>query len=471
MTEQHAFAADLPPEEPPFDPVSAPAGRYRADRTPPHDVEAEMGVLGSMMLSPGAIVDIVGTLSEDSFYRVSHQLIYRAIVDLFANNKQVDAVLVSNRLRRNGELEQVGGPAYLHTLVESVPTSANAVYYAEIVAEKAILRGLVNAGTKVVQLGYEGLEGAEIDGVLDSAQQAVFAIGRGNKEDDYQVLGDLINPVWEELDALTRSDGMANGVSTGFKDLDKLVNGLHGGQMIIVAARPGVGKSTIAMDFMRSCSIRQNKASILFSLEMSKSEVVQRILAAEASVKLADMRSGRLTDEHWDKLAESLNHLEDAPLYISDNASMTMMDVRAKARRLAQSVDLGLIVLDYLQLMSSGKRVESRQQEVSEFSRQMKLLAKELDVPVVAISQLNRGPESRTDKKPQLADLRESGSLEQDADMVFLLYRPDSQNPNDDRAGEADVIVAKHRGGPIGTVNLAHQMHYSRFVDMAREPE
>ncbi|NLP39392.1 MAG: AAA family ATPase, partial [Corynebacterium pollutisoli] len=254
---------------------------------------------------------------------------------------------------------------------------------------------------------------------------------------------------------------------TGFVDLDNLTNGLHGGQMIIVAARPGVGKSTIALDFMRSCSIRHGKASVIFSLEMSKSEIVMRLMSAETSIKLSDMRSGRMTDEAWTTLANRVGQISEAPLFIDDSPNLTMMEIRSKARRLKQKHDLQLIVIDYLQLMSSGKKVESRQQEVSEFSRQLKLLAKELDVPLVAISQLNRGPESRTDKRPQLADLRESGSLEQDADMVMLLYRPDSQDKEDPRSGEADVILAKHRGGPIDTVTVAHQLHYSRFVDMA----
>jgi replicative DNA helicase len=238
--------------------------------------------------------------------------------------------------------------------------------------------------------------------------------------------------------------------------------------MIIVAARPGVGKSTLALDFMRSCSIKHNKASVIFSLEMSKSEIVMRLLSAETEIRLSDMRAGRMSDEAWAKLANRVGQISEAPLFIDDSANLTMMEIRSKARRLKQKHDLQMIVVDYLQLMSSGKRVESRQQEVSEFSRQLKLLAKELDVPLVAISQLNRGPESRTDKRPQLADLRESGSLEQDADMVMLLYRPDSQDKDDERAGEADIILAKHRGGPIDTVQVAHQLHYSKFVDMAR---
>lgn len=437
-------------------------------RQPPHDNEAEQGVLGAMLLSPNTITDIIEELVPDDFYRPAHQLIYRAILDLFSDNKDVDPVIVAGRLDRNHDLERVGGAPYLHTLISSVPTAANARYYAEIVAEKAVLRRLVDAGTRVVQLGYEGTEGAEVDVVVDMAQQEVFAIAQRNVTEDYAILADILQPTMDELDELSTHGGLARGIPTGFIDLDNLTNGLHGGQMIIVAARPGVGKSTLALDFMRSCSIKHNKASVIFSLEMSKSEIVMRLLSAETEIRLSDMRAGRMSDEAWAKLANRVGQISEAPLFIDDSANLTMMEIRSKARRLKQKHDLQMIVVDYLQLMSSGKRVESRQQEVSEFSRQLKLLAKELDVPLVAISQLNRGPESRTDKRPQLADLRESGSLEQDADMVMLLYRPDSQDKDDERAGEADIILAKHRGGPIDTVQVAHQLHYSKFVDMAR---
>ena len=437
-------------------------------RQPPHDNEAEQGVLGAMLLSPNTITDIIEELIPDDFYRPAHQLIYRAILDLFSDNKDVAPVIVAGRLDRNHDLERVGGAPYLHTLISSVPTAANARYYAEIVAEKAVLRRLVDAGTRVVQLGYEGTEGAEVDVVVDMAQQEVFAIAQRNVTEDYAILADILQPTMDELDELSTHGGLARGIPTGFIDLDNLTNGLHGGQMIIVAARPGVGKSTLALDFMRSCSIKHNKASVIFSLEMSKSEIVMRLLSAETEIRLSDMRAGRMSDEAWAKLANRVGQISEAPLFIDDSANLTMMEIRSKARRLKQKHDLQMIVVDYLQLMSSGKRVESRQQEVSEFSRQLKLLAKELDVPLVAISQLNRGPESRTDKRPQLADLRESGSLEQDADMVMLLYRPDSQDKDDERAGEADIILAKHRGGPIDTVQVAHQLHYSKFVDMAR---
>ncbi|QPK83195.1 replicative DNA helicase [Corynebacterium qintianiae] len=475
----------VPPPEPAeeFEPGASRGGstRYRGGsnfnrsrddlreyRQPPHDEQAERSVLGAMMLSPNTLAEVIDELSAQDFYFPAHQLIFDAIVDLYSSGSDIDVLIVSGRLDRLNQLERVGGAPYLLTLISGVPTAANARYYAEIVTEKSLLRQLVNAGTNVVQLGYEGTEGMEIEALVDRAQQEVFKVSKKQTSADYQALSDLLKPTIDELTAIESGGALDRGVPTGFLDLDSLTNGLHAGQMIIIAARPGVGKSTLALDFMRSCSINHGKTSVIFSLEMSASEITMRMLSAETEIKLSAMRSGQMEEQDWEKLTTRLTEIQDAPLFIDDSPNLTMMEIRTKARRLKQQHGLDLIVLDYLQLMSSGRKVESRQQEVSEFSRQLKLLAKELEVPVIAISQLNRGPESRTDKKPQLADLRESGSLEQDADMVFLLYRPDSQDRDDERAGEADIIVAKHRGGPIDTIPVAHQLHYSRFVNMAR---
>lgn len=490
MVESNASSFDdfddfVPPPEPPEETLvperegGSYGGRYnnsnynrsRQDlqeyRKPPHDERAERSVLGAMLLNQDVIIDVADGLRPEDFYFPAHQLVYRAIIDLFSQGSDIDVLIVAGQLDRRNELERVGGAVYLHTLISEVPTAANARYYAEIVEEKSILRQLVNAGTHVVQLGYEGEDGMEIDAVVDRAQQEVFGIARNAAGEDYQALGDLLKPTVDELVQIEQGGGLEQGVPTGFIDLDKLTNGLHAGQMVIIAARPGVGKSTLALDFMRSCSLKHGKTSVIFSLEMSASEIIMRMLSAETEIKLSAMRSGQMDGGDWQKLTKRLDEIQDAPLFIDDSPNLTMMEIRSKARKLKQQHGLDLIVLDYLQLMSSGKRVESRQQEVSEFSRHLKLLAKELEVPVIAISQLNRGPEARTDKKPQLADLRESGSLEQDADMVFLLYRPDSQDRDDERAGEADIIVAKHRGGPIDTIPVAHQLHYSRFVNMA----
>lgn len=437
-------------------------------RQPPHDRKAEQGVLGAMLLSPNTVVDVIELLRVEDFYFPAHQLIYQAILDLYSQGSEVDVLIVSGRLDRLNQLERAGGAPYLHTLISEVPTSANARYYADIVGEKSTLRQLVDAGTRVAQLGYDGAEGMEIENLVDRAQQEVFAVAQQKTGEDYRALADLLKPTVDELAAYEKDGGLAAGVPTGFIDLDRLTNGLHAGQMIIIAARPGVGKSTLAMDFVRSCSIHNGLTSVIFSLEMSASEIVMRLLSAETEIKLSAMRSGQMEESDWEKLTQRLREIQAAPIFVDDSPNLTMMEIRSKARRLKQQHGLDLVVLDYMQLMSSGRKVESRQQEVSEFSRQLKLLAKELEVPVIAISQLNRGPEARTDKRPQLADLRESGSLEQDADIVMLLYRPDSQDRDNERAGEADIIVAKHRGGPIDTIAVAHQLHYSRFVNMAR---
>jgi replicative DNA helicase len=792
-----------------------PAGRPRAvrpanegadpngafDRQPPQDLTAEQSVLGGMLLSKDAIADVVEILRPDDFYRPAHQTVYDCILDLYGRGEPADAVTVSAELQRRGELIRLGGAPYLHTLIATVPTAANAAYYAEIVAEKAILRRLVEAGTRIVQLGYHGAEGAEVSDVVDRAQAAIYEVTERSTSEDFVPLEELLQPTMDEIDAIASRGGVALGVPTGFADLDAVTNGLHPGQMVVVAARPGLGKalaldtplptptgwttmgevavgdllldadgrpttvvgatevlhgrpcfevelsdgtvivadaahqwltsdraarrarqdarerggapgvlpavrttaeiaatlrcatadgrvnhsidtcaplqlperdlpigpytlgvwlgdgtsastssttddaeiaeyladegsqvvplgqrrarlrelgvlgaehvppaylraserqrrallaglmdtngtvtgsgelqfsvpnrtlsdgvrelvaglgircstttkrvrggsagsstayvldfatgdevfrldrkrrlhkersaahahrelpryvvdvrpvpsvpvrcvevdnaehlylagrsmvpthnSTLGLDFARSCSVKHGLTSVVFSLEMSKSEIVMRLLSAEARIRLADMRAGRMSDDDWTRMARRMSEISEAPLFIDDSPNLTLMEIRAKARRLKQRHDLKLIILDYLQLMTSGRKVESRQQEVSEFSRQIKLLAKELEVPVVAMSQLNRGPEQRTDKRPQLSDLRESGSIEQDADMVILLHRPDAFERDDPRAGEADLILAKHRNGPTSTITVAHQLHYSRFSDLA----
>jgi replicative DNA helicase len=686
------------------------------DRQPPQDLTAEQSVLGGMMMSKDAIADVVEVLRPGDFYRPAHQAVYDCVLDLYGRGEPADAVMVSAELERRGELRRVGGAPYLHTLIATVPTAANAGYYAEIVAEKAILRRLVEAGTRIVQLGYAGAEGADVNEVVDRAQSSIYEVTERRMSEDYVALEELLQPTMDEIDAIASRGGSSLGVPTGFEDLDAVSNGLHPGQMIIVAARPGIGKalaldtplptpagwttmgdvevgdrllgadgrpttvvaatevmngrpcyevefsdgtvivadarhewrvttpagraetvtteklrtpdhavpnarplalsdadlpsppylvgsrgdvpaeylraseaqrramlaglldaagtvdavgsvslevagpglaarahelivglgyrcavtgpdrlsfatddvvfrdedkalahkratvalrgsrsrrvvgvrpvpsvpvrcvevdaadhlylasrsmipthnSTLGLDFARSCSVKHGMTSVIFSLEMSRTEIVMRMLSAEAKIRLADMRGGRMTDDDWTRLARRMSEVSEAPLFVDDSPNMTMMEIRAKARRLKQRHDLKLIVVDYMQLMTSGKRVESRQQEVSEFSRQLKLLAKELEVPVVAISQLNRGPEQRTDKRPMLADLRESGSLEQDADLVVLIHRPDAWERDDPRAGEADLILAKHRSGPTTTVTVAHQLHYSRFTDLAQ---
>lgn len=417
-----------------------------------------------MITSTAAMIDAVGIVRVEDFYFPKHQVIFGALLDMFTEGNNVDATTLSAHMGKRGVLDNAGGLPYLFTLIETVPYTKNVSQYAHIVVEKATLRRAVEAGARIQQAAMSN--SVDADEIVAMAQSTANGLSREESSDMVSV-GDILGPTLDEIDDISNGN-VDPGIPTGFKDLDDITNGLKGGQMVIVAARPGVGKSTVALDFMREASVRQGKTSVVFSLEMSKSEIVQRLLSAEASVKLGDIRAGKLPDESWAKLGNTASKIESAPIFIDDSPGLTMVSIRSKARQLKQRHGLDLVVVDYLQLMSSGQRVESRQQEVSEFSRQLKLLAKELDVPVIAISQLNRGPESREDKRPQLSDLRESGSLEQDADMVMLLYRPDSQDPEHARAGEADIILAKHRGGRIGDVKLAHQLHYSRFCNLAR---
>lgn len=716
---QSDYSSEAPPSEAPGEDFG---------RQPPQDMAAEQSVLGGMLLSKDAIADVLEVLRPGDFYRPAHQSVYDAILDLYSRGEPADPVTVSAELDRRGDLKRIGGPPYLITLTQTVPTAANAGYYAEIVAEKSILRRLVQAGTRIVQFGYAGSDGQDVAEVVDRAQAEVYEVTERRTSEDFLPLEELLQPTMDEIDSIASRGGISLGVPTGFAELDEITNGLHPGQMIIVAARPGVGKalaldtplptpdgwttmgevvvgdhlidahgkptrvvaatdimvdrpcyevefsdgtvivadaehqwltsragvsaistteqiavtgehevlncqavqfpevdlpipayvagvalgggfeaidtevaariegeldsipelylrgsvaqrrdllaglldaagsvnadgsialraiggsrelvvglglvwidesivtdetvfglhrkqmlhkerraagttvrsnsrfivdvrkvesvpvrcvevdnaehlylasesmipthnSTLSMDFMRSCSIKHGMPSVIFSLEMSRTEIVMRLLSAEAKIKLGDMRSGKMTDDDWTRLARRMSEISEAPLFVDDSPNLTMMEIRAKARRLKQRNGLKLIVVDYLQLMSSGKKVESRQQEVSDFSRQLKLLAKELECPVVAVCQLNRGPEQRTDKKPMVSDLRESGSLEQDADMVILLHRPDAIERDDPRGGEADLILGKHRNGPTATITVAHQLHLSRFVDMAR---
>jgi replicative DNA helicase len=435
------------------------------DRVPPQDLGAEHSVLGSMLINKDAIADCLEVVRGHDFYRPAHELIYDSVLDLYGRGEPADAITVADELGKRGDLVRVGGQAYLHQLIQSVPTAANAGYYAEIVHERAVLRRLVEAGTRIVQMGYAQGEGDVAD-IVNRAQAEVYQVFDRRGGEDYIVLGDLLEATMTEIEAAAgRSDEMI-GVPTGFIELDELTNGLHPGQMIVVAARPAVGKSTLGIDIARTAAIKHNLATAVFSLEMSRTEITMRILSAEATIQLQDLRKGLKGQEQWTKLARIMGKISDSPLFIDDSPNMSLMEIRAKCRRLKQQHNLKLVIIDYLQLMSSGKKVESRQQEVAEFSRALKLLAKELEVPVIAISQLNRGPEQRTDKRPQMSDLRESGSIEQDADVVILLHR-DRSDP--ERDGEADVIVAKHRNGPTKDIVLAFQGHYSRFNNMARD--
>jgi replicative DNA helicase len=437
------------------------------DRTPPQDTAAEMAVLGAMLISNVAIGEVIETMSASDHYRPNHELIHDAIVDLYTLGEAVDMVTVAAELTRRSLLLKVGGAPYLHTLASEVPIAANAAHYAEIVHEHAVRRRLIDAGIKIVQRGYS-LEG-DVKALLTEAEHALSeATSERSQHEDLVRFGDALNPALDELDALSYTEGGMQGISTGFIDLDELTGGFRPGQMVVVAGRPAMGKSTLAVDFARCAALKHGLATAVFSLEMTRMEIVQRVVSAQAKVTLTKMRGGHLDDQDWTRIAANMTEVMDKPLFIDDSANLTMPEIAAKARRLKATDDLRFMVIDYLQLMTSGKRVENRQTEVSEFSRQIKLLAKELEIPIVALSQLNRGPEQRTNKRPLMSDLRESGSIEQDADIIVLVHRDDAYEQESTRPGEADLILAKNRNGPTRDVVVAAQLHYSRFVDMAQ---
>ena len=440
------------------------AADSRGDRVPPHDLLAEQSAIGGMLLSKDAVADVIETVRGADFYIPKHETIFDAVLTLYSHGEPTDVIAVTDELTKTGQLSRAGGAEYLHTLTALVPTAANAGFYSTIVAEKAVLRRLVEAGTRIVQMGYAS-EGEVVD-LVNNAQAEIYAVTGGVESEDFVPLTEAVTTAIDEIEAARGRDGQMVGVPTGFTELDELTNGLHPGQLIILAARPALGKSTLGLDFARAAAIKHDMPSIIFSLEMGRSEIAMRLLSAESAVPLQHMRKGTVHANDWTTIAQTRGRINDAPLYIDDSPNMTLVEIRAKCRRLKQRVGLKMVIIDYLQLMTSGKKVESRQQEVSEFSRALKLLAKELEVPVIAISQLNRGPEQRADKKPALSDLRESGSLEQDADMVILLHRESAYEADNPRAGEADLIIAKHRNGPTRTITVGFHGHFSRFVDL-----
>jgi replicative DNA helicase len=429
------------------------------------DVAAEQCVLGGMLLSRDAILDVIEIIRPGDHYRPAHQIIHEAILGLYSRGEPADAITVASELSRRGELPRIGGALYLHTLIASVPSAANAGYYATIVAEHAAHRRVTEAGRRIVQLGET--PGIAVADLHAQVLAAAWNVTEGRGGDTARPLAELVPAAMDEMEAVAGRAPGQGGVLTGFDDLDRLLHGLHGGQMIIIAARPAVGKSLMAADVARSCALQQGKSCLFFSLEMGALEVASRVISATARVNSHAMRGGYLEDADWDRIALHLPGMLAAPLWVDDTAMITAADIRARAHRHRQAHGLDLLIVDYLQLMSAGRGGQSRQLEVSEMSRQLKLLAKELDVPLVALSQLNRGPEQRQDKKPLLSDLRESGAIENDADVVILLHREDAYEKETPRAGEADFIVAKNRGGPTATITVAFQGHYSRFADMA----
>lgn len=431
-----------------------------SERELPRDLPAEQATLGGMLMAESAIDEVSECLRAADFYEVRHELVYTAILDVYCDGKPADVVTVGALLGERGELSKVGGPGYLHTLIGSAPTAANAGYYAQSVLAKAKRRKLISLGTSIVQRGY-ATDDSDVDEIIDGVQADAFGLSRVQEEN----AAGQTESVIRVLDSFERAS--APGLPTGLTDLDALIGGLKPGRFYVIAGRPGMGKSTLGLDFVRHTSIEHRRPAAVFSLEMGQDELTQRQLAAQAGVSLYRMEHRELTDADWKKLGEQIGPVGTAPIHVDDSADTTIMTVRTKARRMRRRFGIELIMVDYLQLMGAGgtRRSENRQQEVSAMSRGLKLLAKELDVPVIGIAQLNRGPEQREGHRPMISDLRESGSLEQDADVVILIHREDMYEAETPRAGEADLIVAKHRNGPRGEVTVCFQGHYGRFTN------
>jgi len=429
---------------------------------PPHNVEAEESVLGAVMLSAEAAAVALEQLRPEDFYRPAHQSVFEGITALFDGNQAIDAITVSDWLRRNDELERVGGIAFLNHLMDAVPATSNVGYYVEIVDETASRRRLMRAGATVTQIAMQSER--PIDEALDSAEAEVFAVADRRVGEGLSRLGPLLQTTLEKIEEVGTRGGDITGVPTGFRDLDKKLAGLHPANLIVVAARPSMGKSALTLNIAQNVA-ETGKPVAFFTLEMSREEVVQRLLSSMASVDSNKLRTGQLGPEMWQKLARESSKLYEMPFYVDDSPDLTVTTIRAKCRRLKRKSDLGLVVVDYLQLMQGPARSDNRQQEIAEISRSLKNLARELEVPVIGVSQLNRGLESRTDKRPQLGDLRESGAIEQDADVVMFIYRDDYYN-DEAIKGLADILIAKHRSGATGAVKVTFAAEFTKFDDL-----
>ena len=436
-------------------------------KVPPHDIEAEQAILGCMLTDRDSVISAIEVLKEDSFYREDNKAIYAAILSLYSKSEPIDIITVKDELVRSGNFERVGGLEYLASLTERFTTTANIEKYIRIVDDKYMLRSLINSANELLALGYDETE--DIDRIMDMAEKKVFDLSSKKDTKGYTALKDVLVESFAKLEDLYNSKGRLSGTSTGFADLDSKTSGLHDSDLLIVAARPAMGKSAFAINLAANVAIQSKKGVVIFNLEMSKDQVGNRILCSEAMVDSNKIRTGQVDDDDWVKLASTLGRLSEAPIYIDDTAGISIMEIRAKCRKLKLEKDIGLIVIDYLQLIQgSGKKNASREQEISEISRSLKILAKELNVPVIALSQLSRSVEKRDDKRPMLSDLRESGSIEQDADIVIFLYRDDYYNPDTEKKNVAEVILAKHRGGSTGTVDLAWLPSYTKFANLER---
>lgn len=435
------------------------------ERVPPQNIEAEQAVLGAMLIKKEAIAEVQEILQPDDFYREAHRIVYEAMVQLQNNDEAVDLVTLTEQLRKSEQLDKIGGLAFITQLANAVPTAANVVYHAKIVKEKSELRSLINAATAIASAAYE--DNTDVENIMDDAEKKILAVANRQNGGAFESMKSIVMRTFERINVLYESKGGLTGISSGFKDLDKLTAGLQKSDLILVAARPSMGKTAFTLNIASYVGTHGGKVAF-FSLEMSKEQLMQRMLCAEGGIDATKLRTGQLDTQEWNKLVHVADTLSRAPIYIDDTAGITVMELRSKARRLKAEHGLDLIIIDYLQLMQGrpSKNGDNRQQEISEISRSLKALARELDVPVIALSQLSRSVESRQIKKPMLSDLRESGSLEQDADIVMFLYREDYYDKDTENKNITDIIVAKHRNGPVDTISLFFQKEYTKFRDL-----
>ena len=445
-----------------------PPKTFRKEQLPPQDIDAEQSVLGSLLIDKDAIIKIADIITAGNFYRKSHEIIFQAILDLYSKSEPIDLLTVSSRLKEKKQFKEIGGMSYLTTLMNFVPTASNVIHYAKIVSQKRVLRDLISASNEISSLAWE--ENKNIDEILDEAEKRIFSVSQTSLIQEFQHIKPHLAEAFERFDRLHKGDDTWRGIPTGFIDLDKQLAGLQKADLIILAARPSLGKTSLALDIARHAAVNEKVPVGVFSLEMSKQQLVERLIAAEANVDLWRLRTGQLSDEGEDndfgKIGKALDRLSMAPIFIDDAASPNALQIRTMARRLQSKKGLGLLIIDYLQLMQGTGRIENRTQEVSEISRSLKNLARELNIPVVAVSQLSRAPEARTDQVPKLSDLRESGSIEQDADVVMFIYREDKVKKDTDRKNIAEIHISKHRNGPTGKIELYFNENYVSFKNL-----
>lgn len=438
-------------------------------KIPPQNIEAEMATLGSMLIDEKIIAEIIELLDEAAFYKPEHKIIFNSIIFLFDTRKKIDILTVSDNLSKKKLLEKAGGAAYLTTLTDFVPTSANAPHYARIVKEKGVLRSLISTATEIVSSAYSGEE--DVSTILDIAEKSIFEISDRRIEGGYVHIKDIIKDGIELIESLYHKKSHVTGIPTGFKEFDLKTAGLQKGDLIIAAGRPSMGKSAFCTSIASYVAVEEKIPVAIFSLEMSKEQIMQRFLCSQAKVEVNRVRTGFLAPSEWPILTSAAGRLSEAPIYIDDTPAINIFEIRAKARRLKAHHDIQLIFVDYLQLIRGMRRNDSRQQEISDISQSLKALAKELNLPIIAVSQLSRAVESREGHRPKLSDLRESGALEQDADVVVLLFREEYYNPTEENRGIAEIIIAKQRNGPVGSINLMFLKELTKFADISREKE